>query len=339
MTRVSVLVPTYNGAAFLRQCLRSVLQQTVDDWTVVVGDDASVDETEAVVASFADPRIRFIRRPRNVGCYSNINLLLAEADSEYVAILNQDDWWEPTFLATMLALLDRSPSSVFATCASKNVVQAGVQSVSGLHEVWPPERGSTCPSAEAVRLLVMANWIRTPAVLARTDLYNRVSRFDEAITHSADWLMWLRAAATGPVQVSPEALANYRVHNMSRDADLSARNLYGIQAVLMARILATEWTGTREPFPGASRQIAATISGQLLTDAARRSRRGDRPGAQFQARLARAVAPSRRQASLALLAEKAIAWTPAPLADGLLRPLSTLGPGFGFLRRTWYRSA
>jgi hypothetical protein len=177
--------------------------------------------------------------------------------------------------------------------------------------------------------LVRANWIRTPSVLARTELYGRIPRFDEAITHSADWLVWLRAATVGPVEVCADALANYRVHDTSRDADLSGRNVYGIQAVHMARILAAEWTGNAEPFPGAGRQIAATIAGQLLMDAARRSRRRDRAGAVFQARLARAVAPSRRHAWLALAAEKTMAWAPSGLLVGL--------PESPMLRRAWYR--
>lgn len=328
MSRVTVLVPTYNGAAYLRQCLLSICGQTFQDWTVVVGDDASEDMSPSLVEDLGDRRFRLVRRARNIGCYSNINLLLGEATGEYVAILNQDDWWEPTFLERMVELLDRSPESVFATCASNNVQRAGIVGTSGLHEVWPRERGSTCPSPDAVRLLVRANWIRTPSVLARTELYSRIPRFDEAITHSADWLVWLRAAALGSVEVCSDALANYRVHDTSRDADLSRRNVYGIQAVHMARILASEWAGNAEPFPGAGRQIAATIAGQLLMDAARRSRRGDRAGAVFQARLARAVAPSRRHAWLALAAEKAMAWTPRVLLRGLPEP--------SLLRRAWY---
>ena len=91
MSRVTVLLPTYNGAAYLRQCLASICRQTFKDWTVVVGDDASQDSSPTLVEDLRDGRFRLVRRPRNIGCYSNINLLLGEATGEYVAILNQDD--------------------------------------------------------------------------------------------------------------------------------------------------------------------------------------------------------------------------------------------------------
>src|SRR5256885_13351565 len=121
MSRVTVLVPNYNGAAYLRQCLQSVADQTFADWCVVVGDDASVDESAAVVAGFPEPKFRSVRRPWNVGCYPNVNLLLGEANSPYIAVLNADDWWEPTFLATMVDLLDRAPDALLATCATRDV--------------------------------------------------------------------------------------------------------------------------------------------------------------------------------------------------------------------------
>src|SRR5207245_2143956 len=100
--RVTVLIPTYNGAHYLAQCLQSVISQTFEAWKALVADDASTDSTVELAATFADPRIELIRRDSNIGTVSNINLLLAEVDTEYVAILHQDDWWEPEFLATMV---------------------------------------------------------------------------------------------------------------------------------------------------------------------------------------------------------------------------------------------
>jgi hypothetical protein len=120
-------------------------------------------------------------------------------------------------------------------------------------------------------------------VLARAQLYQRVARFDESVPFSADWLMWLRAAAIAPVAVSAETLANYRLHEASMSSDFIKKNLYGVEVLRLSRILTEEWGGAAEPFPGAVREFDSTVSGQLLMDAMRRHQRGDRLGATAQA--------------------------------------------------------
>ena len=65
--RVTVLIPSYNSDSTLRQCLRSVLMQTFSEMVVVVGDNASTDGSPAVVSECGDPRVRLVRRPRNLG--------------------------------------------------------------------------------------------------------------------------------------------------------------------------------------------------------------------------------------------------------------------------------
>ena len=66
MSQVTVLVPNYNGAVYLRECLESIVAQTFADWELVVGDNASTDASLSIVASMADRRIRTVRRPRTI---------------------------------------------------------------------------------------------------------------------------------------------------------------------------------------------------------------------------------------------------------------------------------
>jgi hypothetical protein len=271
-----------------------------------------------------------------VGCYPNVNLLLGEANSQYIAVLNADDWWEPAFLATMVDLLDRAPDALLATCATRDVRNGTEVNLTGLHLFWPPARGSTCPSAEAARFLTRDNPVRTPSVLARAQLYQRVARFDESVPFSADWLMWLRAAAIAPIAVSAETLANYRLHEASMSSDFIKKNLYGVEVLRLSRILTEEWGGAAEPFPGAVREFDSTVSGQLLMDAMRRNQRGDRAGAIAQARLARAIAPSGTRAWLGFAVEKSIALTAIPLLGAFRKPISALAlAGGNRMRRSW----
>jgi hypothetical protein len=236
----------------------------------------------------------------------------------------------------MVDLLDRSPEALLASCATRDVRDGNEVSVTGLHQFWPPSRGVTCPSAEAARFLARDNPIRTPSVLAKAELYQRVARYDESVPFSADWLMWLRAATIAPIAVCADTLANYRVHDASMSTDFIRKNLYGVEVLRLSRILAEEWSGAAEPFPRACREFDTTISGQLLMDAVRRHQRGDRVGAIAQARLARAVAPTLSRAWLGFAVATSIALTAVPPLALLRKPVSALAlAGGNILRRAW----
>jgi len=328
MTRVSVLVPNYNGQAYLEQCLSSVLAQTFTDWTVVVGDNASTDESVEIVTSTGDPRVRLVRRLTTVSWVANVNALLSEnVDSEYIAVLHADDWWEPVFLQTMVARLEAAPQSLLATCSARIIRVGAGPGFSGLHQGWSQGSG-TCPAATAARLLVQRNWLRSPAVLARRSLYQRFPRFDESLPLVNDWLMWIRAATMGDIEVCPEPLANYRFHAQNMTAESTRENRWGDEMIRMARILQTEWAAG-EPFPGARRAIAAGVSSEILADAGVRAERGDTAGALVQARRARSIAPGFKQRFLAIAGGAAIRVTDLPGIRLARRPAALVG------RRLW----
>ncbi|ELY77342.1 glycosyltransferase family 2 protein [Natrinema gari] len=119
MTRVSVIIPTYNRAATLPRAIDSALEQTVDDLEVVVVDDGSTDDTEAVLAAYEDPRVRPVVHATNQGANVARNTGLEYARGEYVAFLDSDDEWLPEKLERQLAVLEeRSSDWVGAYCDS-----------------------------------------------------------------------------------------------------------------------------------------------------------------------------------------------------------------------------
>ncbi len=325
MSRVSVLIPNYNNARFLTQCLDSVQAQTHGDWQAVVGDNASTDDSVAIVERMADRRIRLVRRPRTIGWVGNVNLLLAEAgDAEYIAVLHADDWWEPTFLRTTLGLLDPNPASILATSAVRLVRNGQAIGVRGLHEFRGSQPTATCDSVAATRALTRRSCIYAAGVLARADLYRRLGGYEESLPQACDWFMWLRAAAEASVEVCDVPLANYRIHDGNLTTQLASANLFGIDLVRLVLSVRTAWQGG-EPFPGANRQLATTVVAELLADAARRALQGDRSGAMMQARLARAIAPAIDQVMLASLGAWALRAAGWPVLRRAQRPLLTIG--------------
>ena len=325
---VTILMPVYNGAAYLSRSLKSISQQTYRDWRVVIGDDASTDDSRAVIERSRLPRLTLRQNPRNIGWAQTVNLLLAEVDTEYVAVLHQDDWWEPGFLATVSAMLDRTPASLLAVTAARVVHPTRPDAVWGLHQGWPVEEGSTCPSSVAVSLLLPTDPIRCPAVLARSELYRRHS-FDESLPYACDWLMWLRAAALASIEVSGEVLANFQLHEASQTTGFARANLTTIDMLRMVEVLRTEWADGREPVEDAIGKLTAGVTNEILADAGLKIEAGDLAGAEVQLRFARAIAPSLRQSVLSLAGQRAVGLLRLPLMASLRTPITQLG------RRLW----
>jgi len=115
---VSIVIATYNRSNVLALTLRTVLWQTIADWELLVIGDACTDDSEAVVASFADSRIRFINLPENCGEQSGPNNFGAQqARGKFLAWLNHDDFWLPDHLACALAELNATGADlVFTLC-------------------------------------------------------------------------------------------------------------------------------------------------------------------------------------------------------------------------------
>ncbi len=106
--RASILVPAYNSAPTLARCLQSALGQTVADLEILVADDASTDDSAAVAESVAqiDGRIRVIRLPANRGKPHAMNLMVAQAQGDWLAVLDADDAYHPARLERLIALAE-----------------------------------------------------------------------------------------------------------------------------------------------------------------------------------------------------------------------------------------
>src|SRR5207237_7493623 len=111
--RVSVLLPVWNGEAFLEQAMESILRQTLSSFELIVIDDGSTDRTAAIADEFAsrDDRVRVLRRPHE-GLSATLNAGIAAARGEYVARMDADDISVPDRLQKQVAYLDAHPGSV-----------------------------------------------------------------------------------------------------------------------------------------------------------------------------------------------------------------------------------
>jgi glycosyltransferase involved in cell wall biosynthesis len=127
MPTVTIGIPVYNGANFLGAAIESILAQSYSDFELLISDNASTDATQDICCSYArcDPRIRYIRQPKNVGAARNHNILVESSESRYFKWAAHDDVIAPDFLATCVEALERNPNCVLASPASTYIDEKG----------------------------------------------------------------------------------------------------------------------------------------------------------------------------------------------------------------------
>jgi glycosyltransferase involved in cell wall biosynthesis len=118
-SRVTVAIPTRNRADFLREAIQSVLDQTWQDFEILVSDNASTDDTSEVVAGFKDPRIRYYRHSQNIGMTANFRSAVEMVHTEFVATLPDDDLFLPSHLQNAIEALDAFPAAIYCACPAQ----------------------------------------------------------------------------------------------------------------------------------------------------------------------------------------------------------------------------
>ena len=287
---VSVCVPTRNQGAYLKGAIASALAQDVE-LEVLVHDDASLDDTAAVVARTADPRVRYLRHERPLGIALNRNSCLARARGRYVAWLDSDDELLPGTLASRVAVLEGEPSV--------GLLHGGFQVIGADGERlpdWPAPFGDDIvePAHEAFRNLIMTNEVTTSTVVVRRSCHHASGGFRPgAGASSSDWDAWLRVARHAGVAYRAAPAARYRQHpeTISAATSASGERLRCDVAVVrrMLRRHAHGVPGARSLSSAAHAALAAKAldhAGDLFT---RGLRRESARAATLAARLAPAV--------------------------------------------------
>jgi glycosyltransferase involved in cell wall biosynthesis len=211
MARVNVLSPTYQHAAFIGGCIRSVLVQTVQDWEMVIVDDGSDDGTADIAESFRDPRIVVLRREHEgvAGLGSAYALAAARARSPFVAILEGDDTWPATKLEDQLPLFE-DPAVVLAYGSAGLMDEWGCVYA----RYWHAPRGrvgNNDPVGTILPALVNVNFIVAATVMVRRCALERIGGFAQPSgVPYVDHPTWLRLATTGTFARSSRVLGYWR---------------------------------------------------------------------------------------------------------------------------------
>jgi glycosyltransferase involved in cell wall biosynthesis len=216
MPEVSVIIPSYNSAKYLGDAVDSVLSQAFRDFEVIVIDDGSTDNTEALIRGYGEA-VRYIRQ-RNAGVAAARNRGINESRGHYVAFLDADDTWHPNKLQEQVTALRKNPGYL-ACYTAFTVVGSDLTPLRNIRKKRP---GKTLED-----LLLLGNVVGSICTfLCERSLFEIAGGFDPLLSQCADWDMWVRIAGRTEFLYLDVPLATYRQHsaNMSRDAALLERD-------------------------------------------------------------------------------------------------------------------
>lgn len=230
------MIPTFNCGRFLEQTLQSVLDQDIGiaQMQIEVVDDTSTrDDPAEIVRRVGKGRVTFYRQPVNVGHIRNFATCLNRARGHLVHLLHGDDFVSPGFYTALERGFNADQNVGAAFCRHAFVDSGGqVKSSSALEQA---EAG--CLEDRLARLAEEQR-IVTPSIAVRRAVYEQLGAFDERLTCSEDWEMWVRIAAQYKVWYEPQLLASYRMHddsNTGRHTRLAQELEYSRQAIAIFR--------------------------------------------------------------------------------------------------------
>lgn len=201
---ISIVLPTYNGCRYLREAIESCLQQTFTNWELILVDDASTDDTPALMRRYAaqDSRIRVIRNAVNSKLPKSLNCGFAQARGEFFTWTSDDNCYRREALATMLAFLEANPGA--------DVVYANytVMDENGVPRKFGP------PGAGPLEELPFRNVVGA-CYLYRRKVHEELGGYAEDLFLVEDYDFWLRAATRFQLAFLNQDLYLYRWHEQS----------------------------------------------------------------------------------------------------------------------------
>jgi len=207
-TKISVIVPTYNRADIISETIGSVLNQTYQNFEIIVVDDGSIDNTREIIVNINDPRIKYIYQ-ENAGPSAARNNGIKNAQGEYVAFLDSDDIWLPEKLEKQVNIINDNPDIGMVSCWAEGVSH-------DLKQVLYRKASKINCQKDFIRGMLFDpdNTINgTPTFVIKKEYFDKVGYFPENMKLLEDWDMWFRAALESEYCCINEVLAKFRTHS------------------------------------------------------------------------------------------------------------------------------
>ena len=248
MPKVSIAIPTYNGALYLEECLESAINQTFSDIEIVIVDDYSTDETVDVAEKFAklDDRVKIFRNKVRLGLVENWNRSIQYSTGQWIKFLFQDDVLYEACIEKMLnatGITETEATGSFVVGGRNFVIEDGVEdglrdfyenSVLTLKDVFG-DSPHILPGEFSIAILekgVGINFVGEPtSVMMRRETCFQYSFFNRNLVHLCDLEYWTRLGTNEGLVYIPEVLSDFRVHNRSASAYNHAHRRFQLECL------------------------------------------------------------------------------------------------------------
>jgi len=223
--KVSFIVPCYNLAHLLPDCIESILAQSYGDFEVLIMDDCSPDGTPEVAQSFRDSRVQHRRNRTNLGNIQNYNKGIGLARGEHIWLISADDRLRrPYILDRYVALMDRHPEVGYAFCPAVAIDESG-RETKFLNFSSLGEQDKVLRGHEFLKRLLRSDVVVAASGMARKECYDRLGYFPLDLPYSGDWYLWSLFAMHYDVAYFAEPMVNYRQHTLSMTSSLVNRDI------------------------------------------------------------------------------------------------------------------
>lgn len=209
---VSIGMPTYNRAGLFREALAMARAQDYPNLDIVISDNHSEDDTEAVAreAMARDPRVRYVRQPRNIGLHRNLNFCLDQARGEFICLFMDDDQYVPTIVRDYFQFFAANPD-VGLVCSDWELIDDAGAVIDRREHPVPP----VMPGLEYIERTIRSgqSFIGCPGMMVRREALGE-TRFDnDGPIGFGDFIVWFRIAECWAVGHVPRSLWRFRVHS------------------------------------------------------------------------------------------------------------------------------
>ena len=204
---ISVIIPTYNRAYLIGKAIKSVLNQTYQDFEIIVIDDGSTDNTKETVKSFNNFKIRYICHTNNQGVSVARNTGIRASRGKYIALLDSDDEWLPEKLDKQIKVFKSEFPEVGVVYSNVLYID---ESGKNMNKLRNPKK----VEGYIYEDLLGGNYVGTPStLLIKKECFNQVGLFDDLLNAENDWDMWIRIAKYYRFALIKIPLVKYRFHS------------------------------------------------------------------------------------------------------------------------------
>jgi len=203
--KVSVIIATYNRAEYIGKAITSVISQIFTDWELIIWNDGSTDDTETIVGSFSDQRIKYFADSNHGKCYA-LNKAIGKASGRWIAILDDDDLWKPNKLQLQTSIMaSHSYIAVFFANFNNNNLVTGEKGVGFLQNkeamdiltLEEKQSGFYVVVDNLLSALLYSNFILPSSTLIQKDVFELVGTFNEELRNGEDLELWWRIYLNG----------------------------------------------------------------------------------------------------------------------------------------------